>query len=174
MEYDLENPSLYSETQRFNQLWMIAIIFIPLVIFSLIFIKQFLFGFAGGSSKTIPLNVLLIMIAVGIGEPLLIFSCKLVTEVRTDGVYVKFFPFMLSFRKIPKEEIESYQARIYKPVQEYGGWGIKGFKSNRAYNVSGNEGMQLVLKNKDRILIGTKNPDEFQLAMAQIMHKKEM
>ncbi|GAG70226.1 unnamed protein product, partial [marine sediment metagenome] len=35
-----------------------------------------------------------------------------------------------------------------------------GFGNKRAYNISGNQGVGLTLKNGENILIGSQNPDE--------------
>ena len=37
------------------------------------------------------------------------------------------------------------EARTYAPLREYGGWGIRGLSRKRAYNVSGNRGVELSL-----------------------------
>jgi hypothetical protein len=54
------------------------------------------------------------------------------------------------------EEIEKISVREYSPLFEYGGWGIRRGKSGRAYNVKGNIGLQLVLKNGKKILLELK------------------
>jgi hypothetical protein len=100
---------------------------------------------------------------------ILLYYSKLVTEVRYDGVYIRYTPFHRSFRCLPFSEIESYEARTYSPIAEYGGWGIrwgwKGGNRNIAYNVSGNKGVQLVLKDGRRILIGSQKPEELVAAI---------
>jgi len=50
--------------------------------------------------------------------------------------------------------------RKYKPLLEYGGYGIRGFGNNRALNISGNTGLQLVFKDGRKLLIGTKKGHE--------------
>lgn len=44
---------------------------------------------------------------------------------------------------------------------EFGGWGFRVVTMNadKAYNVSGNMGLQLVLMNGKKLLIGTKQPE---------------
>ncbi|MHC4338483.1 MAG: hypothetical protein ACYSTG_11155 [Planctomycetota bacterium] len=63
-------------------------------------------------------------------------------------------------------------ARTYKPIREYGGWGIRySFRKGigRAYNMSGNKGVQLVFKNGKKLLIGSQKPDELAQAINSIM-----
>jgi hypothetical protein len=56
--------------------------------------------------------------------------------------------------------IEKYEVITYDPILDYGGWGIKYNRHGKAYNVSGNKGLQLYLKNGKRILIGTQKESE--------------
>jgi len=113
-------------------------------------------------------------VIVGIGVPIaiagLFLFLKLQTEVRPDGLYVRYLPFHLHFKRIAPEELSEYYARQYKPVREYGGWGIRcSFRNGKAYNVSGNKGVQLVFKNGKQLLIGSQKADELETAIRSIM-----
>lgn len=46
---------------------------------------------------------------------------------------------------IPFETIASYQARTYRALLEYGGYGIRWGRAGKPYILSGNEGLQLLL-----------------------------
>ena len=111
---------------------------------------------------------------VGIGVPIAITALflllKLQTEVRTDGLYVRFFPFHIHFKRFAAEDLSEYHARQYKPIREYGGWGIRcSLRNGRAYNVSGNKGVQLVFKSGKKLLIGSQKPDELEAAIRTIV-----
>ena len=62
------------------------------------------------------------------------------------------------------DQLDECYLRTYSPLGEYGGWGIKyGLGgAGKVYNVSGNQGLQLVFKDGARLLIGTKKPQELQ------------
>ncbi len=102
---------------------------------------------------------------VGIGLPVLLYSIRLVTEVRSDGLYLRFFPFHFSFLRFPDRWHQAYEAITYSPLGEYGGWGIRYGWNGKAYNVSGNQGIQLELNEGKRILIGTQSPLDFLSAL---------
>jgi hypothetical protein len=89
---------------------------------------------------------------------------QLRTSVGSDGVRVQVFPLMKT-RRIPYGEIRCCWARTYRPIREYGGWGIRGLGSNRAYNMRGNEGVQLELVDGRRILIGSQRAGELAAAI---------
>lgn len=98
--------------------------------------------------------VLALLVVVNIGLYYLYGCGKLVTEIRVDGIAVRFFP-LTRDRFFPWSEIVTVEARHYRPIFEYGGWGVRGLGKNKAWNVSGNEGLQLVFKDGRRFLIGS-------------------
>jgi hypothetical protein len=94
---------------------------------------------------------------------LLVFSSKLNVEINKEEIHYRWFPFHFKTQHILWKNVLSAEVRKYNALREYGGWGIKGWSSkNRAYNVDGNIGLQLVLTNGNRILIGTKQSDKLE------------
>jgi hypothetical protein len=94
---------------------------------------------------------------------------RLETEVRSNGVCVHFHG-LWPTRRIPIEDIESYEARRYS-ILESGGWGVHFTMSGMAYNVSGNTGLIIQFKKGKggRVLVGTQRPAEFAAAIAKAM-----
>ncbi|MBK8626969.1 MAG: hypothetical protein IPN86_15790 [Saprospiraceae bacterium] len=91
---------------------------------------------------------------------LFISSLKLSTEISNESVRYKMFPFHFKWKELSRKEIVKMEVRTYKPLQEYGGWGNRRGKSGRAYTIKGKRGLQLTLKNGDKILLGTSKADE--------------
>lgn len=91
----------------------------------------------------------------------LIASGGMQARVRKEGIEILCLPLRCLRRQIAWEEIERIYARTYSPILEYGGWGIRLGRSGTAYNIRGNQGIQLELKNGKRLLIGTQQPQEF-------------
>ncbi len=161
---------IYREEQRFSS-WLRWLLFasmlliLPLSIFSLSKIPS-----EEGASRILPITMLIICgIFVPIGIAVLFVSLKLETEVRSDGLYIRFFPFHLKFKRFGVEELRDSYALEYRPILEYGGWGIRCGKQGRAYNVSGNKGVQLVFKNGRQLLIGSQREKELEDAIRSIM-----
>ena len=90
----------------------------------------------------------------------LIASAAMITEVRSDGLCVGARPFTRLRRHIPFDQIKTCQARTYSPMREYGGWGIRYGPSGKAYNMTGNAGVQLELASGERLLIGSRKAEE--------------
>ncbi|MEN8168234.1 MAG: DUF6141 family protein [Pseudomonadota bacterium] len=159
----------FKEIQRFTQRWLWIMLILSMLVLVGVFgygvIQQLVFGNPWGDRPVSDLTLILVSSAVilfGGGMIYLFYSLRLITEVRPEGLYVRFYP--LRSKIIPFHRIKSCQARSYKPLSEYGGWGIKYGPSGWAYNVQGNRGVQLILDNGKRILIGSQRAVELERA----------
>lgn len=99
----------------------------------------------------------------GVLVPTLLLSASLLVRVERDAIYVRYFPF--ARRTIPIADLGESYARTYAPIREYRGWGVKGSRSNRAYNMSGKEGVQLVLGDGTKVLLGSQRSEELARAI---------
>lgn len=114
-----------------------------------------------------------ILIIVTAGMILLTVSMalfRLDTRVKTDGIDVRFYPFRRRYRHYTWGEIKEAYIRRYRPLAEYGGWGIRiGFHGNgQALNMSGNVGLQLVFANNKKLMIGTNRSQELEDVLKQL------
>ena len=94
---------------------------------------------------------------------------SLTTEVRADGLFVRYFPIHLSFKRIPLEDAVKCRAVTYSPLGQYGGWGIRYTWRGKAYNVSGNRGARIEYSNGRHLLIGSQRPEELCAAIKGIL-----
>jgi hypothetical protein len=69
-------------------------------------------------------------------------------------------------RTIAFHEIRAFGARRYRPIREFGGWGIRsGLGKKSAYNASGNLGVELYLRNSQSIMLGSQRHEELAQAL---------
>ena len=162
---DNYSRTYFKEEQKFRQPWLIIFLILVSILPWIGMIEQVLFGQNFGNKPAPNWMIITIWLAFGIGLPVFFFSIKLISEVRNDGIYLRFFPLHRKFKVYPYDEIEKYEVRIYRPIYEYGGWGIRYGLKGKAYNVYGNKGIQLVFKNKKKLLIGSQKPEEFYNAI---------
>jgi len=72
----------------------------------------------------------------------LFYKLKLETKISPQAIDVKFLPFHHKFKEIKFSELKNFEVRKYRPFVKYGGWEFKwGYKSGKAYNISGNKGL---------------------------------
>ncbi|WP_336361160.1 hypothetical protein [Haladaptatus sp. ZSTT2] len=151
-----DSPVYFRETQRFRQPWLWAI---------LIFVSLILFWAALAEAESVFQRVL--FGALGLVFLLFFAVLGLRTEVREDGIHLKFFPLHLSERHISANELTGFDAREYRPLAEYGGWGIRRGRNGWAYNVRGTAGVELRYRGKT-LLVGTQQPREFIEALDRL------
>ena len=161
----------FEEKQSFRQIfiWIICILIFGIFLWGII--QQIILNIPWGNNPSSDLGLILFGI-IPVAIIILLFTLKLTTKVKEDGIYFKFNILNSKFKSIKKEEIATYKIIKYKPLEEFGGWGIRfAMKKNagRAYNVSGNIGMQFELKNGRKILIGTQYPEKFKNAVDEMM-----
>jgi hypothetical protein len=147
---------LFEEHQSFRQAWLWAIL-LPLAALAGVIV-----ALAQIESTMVSWVVLGIMLAT----VLLLFSMKLTVQVDDGLIRIRFFP--LWKKTIALKDVVCFEPRTYHPILEYGGWGIRyGLGNGWAYNVSGNQGVQLELENGKRILIGSQRAEELAGAIRE-------
>ena len=171
----MEEEVLFEETQRFTQKW-IWILLIAIVVFvsgpTIVgFVKQLFLGQPFGNKPMSNSGVVILTIFNIIipAIPIYLFAyMKLETVIKKEGIYVRFFPFVMKDKFYGWNDLNQCYVRQYHPVGEFGGWGMKGFGKNRALNVSGNMGIQLETKDGYRMLIGTNKPQEVEEVLRKL------
>lgn len=158
---------LFSERQYFRQWWLWVLLLTPagLILYGLY--AQLVKGIPFGNNPTSD-EMLMALAAFMLLMLVVFYFMGLQVEITRAGIRYRFFPFFGS-RFIAWEEIAEAEVRQYKPIMEYGGWGLRYGSAGTAYNVSGNMGLQLVLHKKNkRILLGTQEPEELRLALQKV------
>ncbi|WP_116127478.1 hypothetical protein [Lewinella sp. IMCC34183] len=145
---------LFQEEQKFNQWWLWAIL-LGSGAATLIGMWPLLVG----GELWPPVLILGIYLAILIGFA----TVSLRTTIHPDRLSVGFPPF--GAKVIRKEDISRAYVRTYSPLGEYGGWGYRMGRKGKAYNVSGDQGLQLELRNGERILIGTREPERLRMTI---------
>ena len=125
---------LFRETQRMRQPWiwaLLALTSVPVLVFS----------------SVVGLIVILTVAAF-------IYSIQLNTEVRMDGIYVRFAPIHRSFRRLPFDQIEQVE-RTEFGVLTYGGIGIRWIPGTVAYMTTLGSGIKIDRENAKSVVIGS-------------------
>ncbi len=156
--------SRYREEQRFRQWWIWLLIGFLAALQWWGFVQQILLGQPWGDRPAPDWMMILFWLAFGIGMPVFFLYLRLTVMVTDGTIDIHFRP--LTRRRIPVADVAHVEARTYSPLREYGGWGIRGLGSNRAYNVSGDQGVELTLFDGHKVLIGSQRAEELAQAIA--------
>lgn len=162
----MEAKILFTERQRFKQWWLWAILLVAasMPVFGFIKELQSAHPFSDSEDNAGIFISLTILSAVWV----LFFLLRLETKITEAGISARYFPFHFKSLQFPWSEIEKVYVREYSPLGEFGGWGLRYGLDGKAYNVSGNQGIQIVFKNGKKLLIGTNKPAEATAALKQI------
>ena len=101
----------------------------------------------------------------GIGLPVFLSVARVVVTVGTHEITIRWFP--LWTRRVPVSDVQHCEARKYRPILEYGGWGIRYGGPHRgwAYTLSGNRGVFLRTTSGKHVLIGSETPQRLAAAI---------
>lgn len=155
--------TLFREVQRYtNWIFWVVVIGVTVLSWSL-FIQQIALHRPMGTKGSPAWVAIIQLVIFGLGIPAFGATVRLITEVTPDTLRVRLAPFR--GRQIPLDTIASAFPREYSPMREYGGWGVRVSAEGRAYNATGNKGVQLVLKDGSRILIGSQQPEALAAAL---------
>lgn len=125
----------------------------------------FLSLFIVWKSHGLDFSTMFIGILFAISVSWLLSMVRLETIITDGFIAYRLYPLQIHFREIRKSEVVEAYIRKYKPIVEYGGWGLRFGRSGRAVNLRGNWGVQLVFKSGRKLLIGTGQVDLMQRAL---------
>ncbi len=142
--------NVFSEEQRFDQVWLWVLLgLVNIGVFASLITTV-------GLAWPLLFSPLLMLATM-----VLMSSMRMLTNIDEEGIHYKLNPLMWKYRTIQWEEVDQIYVRQYSPIAEYGGWGIRySFRNGKAFNIKGNQGIQIVLKSGKKILIGTQQPEE--------------
>lgn len=171
----IQESLVFREVQRFA-LWLRAAI--VLVAVAMVALCWFVLAKTASEQEAaqvfVVISCVVLMVILPVGIAVFFLMLKLETEVRRDGLYIRFFPIHIRYRRFTRADIVRHFACSYRPIRDYGGWGIRFGPQGKAYNVSGNRGVQLVFRDGKRLLIGSQKADELAEAIGAIAETSEV
>jgi hypothetical protein len=160
---------LYREEQLFARTWFWIPVMIVVVVAWYFFFRELFWSPEGTRS---PAGVWIMFIAVGVLTPALFFTMRLIVTVNRRELTIRMWP--LYRRTVAVGDISAVEAVTYRPILEFGGWGVRYSMKRRAwgYTVSGKEGVQVELSNGKKILMGSEQNTRLAAAIEQARSTK--
>lgn len=159
---------LFRETQRFRQPWLWLLLALAPILAGFAFVRQLLMHQPVGANPMSDAAAWVVLPLVGLGLPAFFALLRLTVTVSGETVEVHFFP--LRRRRIPLESLASVEAATYRPILDYGGWGIRLGARGWAYTLSGHEGVILHFKDGSQLLVGSRRSQALAEAVAARLH----
>ena len=164
-------PVRYREVQSTRPWWLVLLVLLPTVLIWLGAVQQLVLGEPWGNDPASDIVMVVLVLTIGIALPLLLLNLRL-TVIVTDRISIRFFPFMPRPRVIRSDQIKRSQSTRYDPILDYGGWGIRGWSMDRAYNIKGDSGVKIWLSDGRTILIGSQRSEELNTAIESMVKEK--
>jgi hypothetical protein len=162
----------FNEIQRFRQVWALVLVGAIAALSWYAFIQQVLLGIPFGNNPGSDALVTILCILFGIMFPAWFFSIALEVQVDGQALSYRMFPLQIRWREVPLPDIAAVSLISYRPLREYGGWGIRFGRLGLAYTVSGNRGVVIRLKSGRSFLIGSQRADELEAVLRAMSSPK--
>jgi len=154
-------PGKFHENQKFRQWWLILLLVGCITYYLAGSLQQLIWGIPFGDNPMSDSGLIFSLLFFIGFLYWFFFILKLEVKVDESGIQYKFHGLHFKYYRLHWDDIAEVESCTYKPILEFGGWGIRwGFKG-KAYNVSGNKGIRVKTHNGARILFGTLKPDAF-------------
>jgi len=152
----------YEEKQKFRQVWLWLILVAVSLSIVMPFASSLIKGKPDSLLSSVSIIVFLLSLFFIIGVNALFYYATLKTKINKEQISILFPPFVNRSKVFKWEDIKEAHIRKYNSLLDYGGWGIRYSWNGKAYNTSGNMGLQLLMKSGKKILIGTQTPKELE------------
>ena len=109
----------FVETQHFPRFWFWFIVGPLGGLMWYGFYQQIILGKPFGTNPVPDTFLVIFWFLFGIGLPWMFYSAKLITEVRSDSLHIRFT--RLVSRTVHFRDLKSYEAGQYRPIRDFGG-----------------------------------------------------
>jgi len=157
--------TLYNEKQTMRMWWVWLIVVSIAVFMWWGAYVQLVQGVPFGTRPPNNTFMLVFWILFGIIFPLFMYTTDLLITVDNEAVKLSSTNRIIFNRRIPISSIKNASIKEYNPLVDYGGWGNRGFGKKKAYTMDGTIGVLFALHDGSSILVGTRNPESFLLAV---------
>jgi hypothetical protein len=165
----------YTEKQKFTQpiLWIFILTIAAITVLPIwyMFFKQIFMKEPIGDKPMSDLGITILFFGVLFtmgGIIWLLYKSELTTKIDEVGIHYQLWPFHRKLHTILWSGIISWEVVEYRPLRDYGGWGIRYGREGKAYNVQGNKGLKLTLIDEQKILIGTMEHQRLESFLKQL------
>lgn len=154
----MTTPPAFLEHQRFSP-WFLAVILSVLVPIGGVILFSMPADAASGEQWAAVLAL-----AVAAGLNIAIFAGFRMTTRVGDGKITFGFPLGLS-RRVPLDRIEAVEVLRYRPLRDFGGWGLRIGGKGVMYNARGDRAVRLTLRGGQSVFIGSQRPEALAAAL---------
>lgn len=139
----------YYEVQRFPPTFLAIIVCLILAVGMILSLRM------SGAERLASLTATLLPALLII---IFYFAVQLRTSVTNDSVNVRMTPF--GGQEIALEDIRTVEVVDYRPLRDFGGWGVRFGRKGKIYNARGDRAVKLSMTDKSTLFIGSSRPEQ--------------
>lgn len=164
----------FKETQWFNQWFMLLTLLIPLGLMIYCIYAWYIAGVRVDKVAVDDTTGQIVVLGLLGFTTLFLVSMRMYTKIDQDGIHYCFWPFVVKWRKVSWYDVESAVVKQYKPIADFGGWGIKMSMSKGfwAFSVKGKQGIFIRQRDGKELMLGTQKKDEATKILQYYLKKK--
>jgi uncharacterized membrane protein (DUF485 family) len=155
-------PILFRERQRLPNWALVVIIVLGVGLPLYIAFQQLWLGRPFGD-KPMSNRGVAVLVPCIILPVLALARLNLDTRLYRDRLRVRLFPF--ADDNFPLSRIVRWEVRNYSAIKEFMGWGVRYGSGGIGYTMKGNHGLQLILDDGSRVLVGSQRPKDIASAL---------
>jgi uncharacterized membrane protein (DUF485 family) len=155
-------PILFRERQRLPNWALVVIIVLGVGLPLYIAFQQLWLGRPVGD-KPMSNRGVAVLVPCIILPALALARLNLDTRLYRDRLRVRLFPF--ADDNFPLSRIVRWEVRNYSAIKEFMGWGVRYGSGGIGYTMKGNHGLQLILDDGSRVLVGSQRPKDIASAL---------
>lgn len=96
---------------------------------------------------------------LGFGLTMKLILGGLTVLVKEDRLVLHLGSVPLVKKTVRFGEIQGMESVTYRPLRDFGGWGVRGVGSTRAWTASGSKALVLTLADGNRLFVGSADPE---------------
>ncbi|MGB3907833.1 MAG: DUF6141 family protein [Methanomethylovorans sp.] len=161
-----ENSLVFQEKQYFDKwknFFVLAVVMVTINAVILLYVFYIFHEVPSLFLFLVAIPVLVFMITF-----FLFSKMEMTTEVRYDGLYIRYLPTQRTFRYFPFESIESSQRSKGEMLDRINNWRIRSYPNRTIYQCGSSEKVLIKLVNGKTLLIDSKSPDELIAAISSM------
>ncbi len=120
------------------------------------------FVFGWGTDSGMVGRVVSIAAILGIGVAIRYIFGGLTALVQETRLFIYMGSIPLVKKSVPFADIVSMESVRYRPIAEFGGWGIRGMGKKKAWTARGNQAVVLTLPNDRLLYVGSDSPGQLE------------
>jgi hypothetical protein len=86
----------------------------------------------------------------------------LTVKVRETGLLLHLGSVPVIRKAVPYSTVVSLESVAYRPIREFGGWGVRGSGNRRAWTARGDRAVKLELTDHRELLVGSDHPQRLE------------